>query len=225
MFDSEKLINRSIYDIFQMYLKVGFMFIRGLWWRIWINSTNGLILIGSRVKIRNSRLLSVGKNFIAEDYCEIHCLSLEGIIVGDNVSIGRFAMIRPSGYYGREIGVGLEIGSDSSVGPYCYIGCGGGIKIGNNVMLSPRVSLHSENHIFVHSDIPIKEQGVTKSPIIIEDNCWIASSSVILSGVTIGKGSIVAAGAVITKDVEPLSVVGGIPAEVIGKRPTSPSKT
>ena len=64
------------------------------------------------------------------------------------------------------------------------------------------------------------EQGVNRSFVKIEDDCWIAANSVILSGVTVGKGSIVAAGAVVTKDVPPFSIVAGNPAQVIKSRNT-----
>ncbi|MFC4210396.1 DapH/DapD/GlmU-related protein [Pedobacter lithocola] len=62
------------------------------------------------------------------------------------------------------------------------------------------------------------EQGVEREFIKIEDDCWIGTNSVILSGVTVGKGSIIAAGSVVTKSVEPYSIMGGVPAKLIKKR-------
>jgi acetyltransferase-like isoleucine patch superfamily enzyme len=110
------------------------------------------------------------------------------------------------------------MGNHSNIGPYNYIGCSGKITIGNNVMLGPRVSIYAENHVFDNPNITIKEQGVQKMDVIIEDDCWIASNAVITAGVTIGKGSVVAAGAVVTETVAPFSVVGGIPAKLIKSR-------
>lgn len=213
-----RFAGRSLMAILQTLGKVGPMFLRGLWWRLWLKRTGGLILIGKQVTIRNPQYITAEENFVVEDYCEIQGLSQTGLSFGKQVTLGRFSMIRPSGYYGREIGAGLKIGDNSNVGPYCYLGCGGGIEIGSHVMMSPRVSLHSENHNFERLDLSMKDQGVTRSPIVIEDNCWLASGSIILSGVRIGQGSIVAAGAVVTKDVPPYSIVGGIPAKVIGWR-------
>jgi acetyltransferase-like isoleucine patch superfamily enzyme len=66
--------------------------------------------------------------------------------------------------------------------------------------------------------LTIKEQGVQKLDVIIEDDCWIASNAVITAGVTIGKGSVIAAGAVVTESVPPYSVVGGVPAKLIKSR-------
>ena len=85
-------------------------------------------------------------------------------------------------------------------------------------MISPRVSIYSENHNFGDSERPMIEQGVSRSFVKIEDDCWIAANSILLAGVTVGKGSIVAAGAVVTKDVPPFSIVAGNPAQVIRSR-------
>jgi acetyltransferase-like isoleucine patch superfamily enzyme len=134
------------------------------------------------------------------------------------VTIGSYAIIRPTNLYGGEAGVGLRVGNNSSIGPYGYIGCSGYIEIGDNVMISPRVSIYSENHNFSETAVPMIEQGVTRSFVKIEDDCWIAANSVILAGVTVGKGSVVAAGSIVTKDVPPYSVVAGNPAQVIKSR-------
>ncbi|MNG32136.1 Virginiamycin A acetyltransferase [compost metagenome] len=78
--------------------------------------------------------------------------------------------------------------------------------------------MSAENHVFSDKTKPIKEQGIYRQGITIEDDCWIGSNVTILDGVTIGTGSVVAAGAVVTKDVPPYSVVGGVPAKIIKER-------
>jgi acetyltransferase-like isoleucine patch superfamily enzyme len=128
------------------------------------------------------------------------------------------AMIRPSGYYGNHIGDGLRMGDGSNIGAYSYIGCAGMINIGKNVMMGPRVSLLAEQHVFEDTGKDMKSQGVRSSGIVIEDDCWLGAGVMILDGVTIGTGSIVAAGAVVTKSVEPYSIVGGVPAKLIRSR-------
>ncbi|MCH7407958.1 acyltransferase [Belliella sp. DSM 111904] len=192
--------------------------IRGLWYRWRFKSTKGLFLIGKGVTIRQAKYIEVGKNFIAQDHCEINGLAEKGLIFGDKVTVGSYAIIRPTNLYGGEAGVGLKVGNNSSIGPYSYIGCSGYIEIGDNVMMSPRVSIYAENHNFNDVDKPMIDQGVTRSFVKIEDDCWIAANSVILAGVTIGKGSIVAAGSVVTKDVPAYSIVGGNPAKIIKSR-------
>jgi acetyltransferase-like isoleucine patch superfamily enzyme len=201
-------------------VRMGVWATRGLLVRWRFKRTKGLFLVGKGVTIRQASYIHVGRNFTAQDHCEINGLSQKGLIFGDKVSIGSYAIIRPTNLYGGEAGVGLKVGNNSSIGPYTYIGCSGYIEIGDNVMISPRVSIYSENHNFSKTDLPMIEQGVNRSFVKIEDDCWIAANSVILSGVTVGKGSIVAAGAVVTKDVPPFSIVAGNPAQVIKSRNT-----
>ncbi|MFA9398102.1 MAG: acyltransferase [Clostridiaceae bacterium] len=116
-------------------------------------------------------------------------------------------MIRPSSYYGGDLGRGLTIGSHSSIGPYGYVGCSGKITIGKNVMFGPKCSLFAENHIFYDTETSIKSQGVKQKGIVVEDDCWVGSSVTILDGVTIGKGSIIGAGTMIIKDIPAGSIV------------------
>src|SRR5215469_2728525 len=141
---------------------------RGRIRRIGFKQARGMAMIGKHVTLRNKRYLSAGRNFIVEDYAEIQGLSRQGVTFGDRVTVGRFASIRPSGLYGGEIGEGLVVGDNSNIGAYCYIGCAGMIRIGSNVMMSPRVSLYAENHNFADMTRPMKEQGVTREPITIE---------------------------------------------------------
>ncbi|WP_373493152.1 DapH/DapD/GlmU-related protein [Aquiflexum sp.] len=198
--------------------RMGICWLRGILVRWRLGSSGGLFLVGKRVTIRQASYIHVGKNFIAQDHCEINGLSQKGLVFGDKVTIGSYAIIRPTNLYGGEAGVGLKVGNNSNIGPYSYIGCSGYIEIGNNVMMSPRVSIYSENHNFSNPEIPMNEQGVTRSFVKIGDDCWIAANSVILAGVTIGKGSVIAAGSIVTKDVPPYSIVGGNPAKILKSR-------
>ncbi len=205
-------------DIITTLYRLSFFLIRGCFQRLFFSKSKGMVLVGKGASIRYAKYLSVGKDFIIEDYAELNCMARERIIIGDRVTIGRNAIIRPVNIYGSEIGVGLKIGNNSSIGPYSYIGCSGLIEIGNNVIMSPRVSIYSENHLFDDKETLIMKQGVKREFVKIEDNCWIASNSVILAGVTIGEGSVVASGSVVTKDVPPGSIVAGVPAKVIKSR-------
>ena len=95
---------------------------------------------------------------------------------------------------------------------------GGNIHIGRYTLIGPNVVIRSAEHKFSNLDISIRNQGHIISNIFIEEDVWICSNCVITSGVTIGRGSVIAAGSVVTKDVAPFSVVGGVPAAIIKRR-------
>jgi acetyltransferase-like isoleucine patch superfamily enzyme len=194
--------------------------LRGLLEKLFMGESSGWVLVGKQVSIRYAGYLHAGKELIIEDYAEINARSTQKIILGNRVTIGKYAIIRPGNLYGGELGEGLRVGDHSNIGPYSYIGCSGFISIGNNVMISPRVSIYAENHVFDSTEDTIKSQGVKRKTVVIEDDCWIAANSIILAGVTIGKGSVVAAGSVVSKDVPPYSVVAGVPARIIKSRLT-----
>jgi acetyltransferase-like isoleucine patch superfamily enzyme len=92
------------------------------------------------------------------------------------------------------------------------------VEIGNNVLIGPNVVINTGNHTFADPNIPIVKQGHTSEKIVIGDDVWIGANAIILKGVNIGKGSVVAAGAVVTKSVEPYTVVAGVPAKKIKDR-------
>jgi len=110
----------------------------------------------------------------------------------------------------------IEIGDNSGLGLNCRIT--GPLKIGSYVMMGPDVMIFTQNHRNDRLDIPMMLQTDPKKPVVIGDDVWIAARAIILPGVTIGKGAIIGAGAVVTKDVPEYAVVGGNPARVIRYR-------
>lgn len=194
-------------DKLTIYLRTASKILRGGIRRIFIKKVKGLFLVGKGVQISHGQHITCGKNVKFEDFSEIHGLCSDGLVFGDYVTISRGVMIRPSSYYGNDLGKGLVMGNNSSIGPYGYVGCSGKITIGKNVMFGPKCSLFAENHNFSNTESSIKSQGVNQKGIIVEDDCWIGSNVVMLDGVTIGKGSVIGAGTLITKDVPAGSVV------------------
>jgi acetyltransferase-like isoleucine patch superfamily enzyme len=89
------------------------------------------------------------------------------------------------------------------------------VTIGSHVNLAQGITVTALNHNFTDTEKRIDEQGVSTSPVTIEDDIWIGANATILSGVKIGQHSVIAAGAVVTKDVPPHSLVAGVPAKVI----------
>jgi maltose O-acetyltransferase len=109
---------------------------------------------------------------------------------------------------------GFTIGAYSRINRDCCLDARGPLRIGDNVSISPEVTILTAFH---RIDDP--KFRVESRPVVIEDFVWIGSRATILSGVKLGRGSVVAAGAVVTRDVEPLQIVGGVPARPIGTRP------
>ena len=126
---------------------------------------------------------------------------------------------------GRDINIerGATFGSSVTIGDRSGIGVGcelhGEVHIGSDVMMAPEVVFYTRNHEASDTEVPMDEQGETpEMPIFVGDDVWIGRRVIVLPGVRIGKGCIVAAGAVVTKDCPPYSIVGGVPARVIKSR-------
>ena len=112
----------------------------------------------------------------------------------------------------------LNLGGQVSIASNCQLNAIGGLTIGDNVLIGPGTYIWTQNHKFEDPIIPIRLQGSEVSPVMIEDDVWIAAGCVILPGVTIGKGSVVAAGAVVTRTAAPFSVIAGVPARRMSVR-------
>jgi maltose O-acetyltransferase len=111
----------------------------------------------------------------------------------------------------------IEIGDNSSLGINCIVPFD--LKVGKDVMMGPDVIIIGENHQFSSRDIPMRLQGYQHySPVRIEDDVWIGARVIILPGITIGTGSIIGAGSVVTKDIPPYAICAGNPARVIRMR-------
>ena len=107
----------------------------------------------------------------------------------------------------------VTIGDYTRIGIHCTVI--GPVCIGNHVNLAQGITVTALNHNFTDANSMIDEQGISTKPVIIDDDVWIGANAVILPGITIGRHVVVAAGAVVTKDVPPYSLVAGVPARVI----------
>jgi maltose O-acetyltransferase len=114
----------------------------------------------------------------------------------------------------------IYIGYHSHIGRNSQISCikEGDIVIGNNVMISPYAMITATAHVFSDTSLPMQLQGLTSEKIIIGDDVWIGSKAIILPGVKVARGSVVAAAAVVTKDVPPYAIMAGNPARIIKYR-------
>jgi len=142
------------------------------------------------------------------------------IIGAQNISIGcNFSCWRNCTLAACDDGM-IEIGDRVALNANVYINAciGGRIVLGNDVLVAPNVVMRSSDHVTTALDTPIALQGHRADEIIVEDDVWFGSNVTVVGGVRIGRGAVVAAGAVVTHDVEPYTIVGGVPARAIKKR-------
>jgi len=186
--------------------------LRAILYRL-ILSMEGLAAIESGVRLRFASHIRLGAGSYLDQGVYIHACP-NGVTVGPRTLVMHGSILHV--YNFRNLPhAGITIGADSLIGEMNVIRGQGGVSIGDRVYTSPLVQIIAVNHVFDDPAKPFVEQGITAEGIVIEDDVWIGSGAVITDGVHVGKGAVVAAGAVVTKDVPPHMVVGGIPARVI----------
>ena len=130
----------------------------------------------------------------------------ESLVMGERSWIAGHALVRGD----------VILGEDCSINPYACVS--GKVTCGNGVRIASHASIVGFNHGFDDPDRPIHRQGVVSLGIVIGDDVWIGANCVILDGVTIGNGAVIAAGAVVTQDIPALAIAGGVPAKVLRSR-------
>lgn len=127
-------------------------------------------------------------------------------------NIGRRSVVESFSCINNACG-SVKIGNDTRVGMHNTII--GPVTLGNKVILAQGVVMTALNHSYLEPCMPIADQKVTLKEVVVEDDVWIGANATILQGVRVGSHSIIAAGAVVTKDVPPHTIVGGVPARVL----------
>lgn len=186
--------------------------LRGVFYRL-ILHMDGLAAIESRVRLRFADHIKLGNGVYLDEGTYLHACP-QGIEIGPRSIVMHGAVLHV--YNFRDMPQsGIKIGSDSLIGEYSVIRGQGGVKIGDRVYTSPFTQIIAVNHVFDDPNRPFVEQGITAEGIVIEDDVWLGAGAIITDGVRVGKGAVVAAGAVVTSDVAPHTVVGGVPAKLI----------
>ena len=174
---------------------------------------DGLVAIEKGVRIRFASNIRLESGVYLDHGVYLHACP-NGIKIGANTFVMHHAELHV--YNFREMPhSGIRIGQDSLIGEFNVVRGQGGVTIGDRVYTSPLVQIIAVNHVFDDPTRPFVEQGITAEGIVIEDDVWIGSGAVICDGVHIGRGAVVAAGAVVTKDVLPHTVVAGVPARMV----------
>lgn len=161
------------------------------WFRLFlwalVNNLAGFIGVGTRYCLLASLVESCGSNVYVGKNVEIRCF--ENLSIGNNVSIHHT----------------------------CFLDASGQLSIGNDVSIAHQSSIVTSEHTWSDVSAPIRDNPVALSKVAISDDAWIGCGSRILSGVSVGSRTVVGAGAVVVKDVESATVVGGVPAKIINR--------
>lgn len=204
-------------DLLKIVIIKCFYAVRGLRFMILFSSSQFPVFAERNVKISFKKKISAGRSLYLGEGVRINALSINGVKFGKNVTIQSGGIIECTGVI-NELGHGLTVGDEVGIAPNCFIQVRGRVIIENNVIIGPNVSLFSENHRFSDPTIYINRQGVTRVGLKICQGVWIGAGSTVLDGVTIGANSIISAGSVVTKQVPPNEIWGGVPARFIKKR-------
>lgn len=170
------------------------------------------VQIEPNVNFTRSYLIELGNGVYIRSGANIEvCGENSQLNIRDKVLVERGVDIRvhDGGY--------IDIGNLTTIGAYTCLS-GRNIKIGNNCLIASHIGIYASNHLFVDASCPILKQGYSYQGITIEDDCWLGNGVRVLDGVKIGRGSVIGAGAVVTKYIPPYSVAVGVPAKVISQR-------
>lgn len=193
--------------------------VRGIAYKLFLKS-EGIPAIEDHVRFSRAEDIAFGRGVFID-----HGSYLHGGKGGLRIGTGSWIMsgCRLQVFNNRDIPhAGIMIGERTFIGEESLMRGQGGIRIGNDVLLAPRVQVLAVDHVFTDPTRPIMKQGITAQGIVIEDGCWIGAGVIILDGVTIGRGSCIGAGAVVTSSIPPHSLAVGVPARVIRNLLTDP---
>lgn len=177
---------------------------------------HGTAAIENGVRLAYGSHITLGSGVYLDNGVYLHALPA-GISIGDNTMVMHHTMLHVFNFRGLPH-AGITIGKNCFIGEYNVFRGQGGITIGDDVYTGPMVQFVAVNHVFSDPHTPIREQGITAKGIVVEDDVWLGSGATVVDGVTIGRGSIIGAGAVVTGDMPPYSIAVGVPAKRIKDR-------
>ena len=186
--------------------------LRALAYRL-IMRLEGIVAIERGVRIRFAGQVRLGRGVYLDEGVYLHACPA-GIDIGQNTLVMHHAELHVYNFRGLPH-AGIKVGRDSLIGEFNVLRGQGGITVGDRVYTSPLVQLAAVDHVFADPNRPFVEQGITAQGITVEDDVWIGAGAIVTDGVRIGRGAVVAAGAVVTQDVPPHTVVAGVPARVV----------
>jgi len=195
---------------------VAFSVLRGRFYRTVLGSAGPGCFVEQNVRLVVPRCIFLGRRVMLGESSFLDANTARGRIeLQDDVWLSRGSYI--------VAGEGeVVIGPSTYVGHRCLMYGNAGIHVGRDVLLANDVQLICGNHTFARRDVPIRAQPRHGRPIVVEDDVWLGASAIVLGGVTVGHGSVVGAGAVVTHSLPPYSIARGVPARVVGVRGEGP---
>ncbi|MHB0999887.1 MAG: acyltransferase [Armatimonadota bacterium] len=190
-------------------------FLRGKLYPRLLKSAGCGLVMGRNINFRHPGRISIGSGVFIDDNCTLDAKgnSPDGITIGNEVALARNTIISCKGG-------SIDIGDNSNISANCMLISESSLSIGKNVLIAGLTYIIAGgNHGIDRTDIPIIRQPVVqRGGVRIEDNVWLGANVTVLDGVTIGRDSIIGAGAVVTRDIPEFSIALGVPAKVVKSR-------
>jgi acetyltransferase-like isoleucine patch superfamily enzyme len=195
--------------------------LRSIAYRLILHS-QGLPIVEDNVRIAQAANVYLGRRVYLDHGVYLHACP-QGIFIGDNTFVMHGSKLHV--YNFRDLpNAGIWIGHNSYIAESCILRGQGGVRIGDHVLLAPRVQVLAVNHIFDNPTMPVIQQGITAAGIQVGDGSWIGAGAILLDGVRVGEGAVLGAGAVVTQDVPAHTLAVGTPAKVVRSLDGGPSK-
>ena len=186
---------------------------RVLWPRLFHTCGRGVVW-GRNITLRHSRKMDIGDAVFVDDHCQ---LDAQGCAEGE-FSIGAGALISRCCIVSGKDGA-LTIGPRVNIGAGCILYASTELRIGADTMLAAMCYVGGGRYTTRgRTELPVASQPVPRMGVVIEEDCWLGAGVIVIDGVHIGRGSVIAAGAVVTADVAPYSVVAGVPGRLVATR-------
>ena len=188
--------------------------LRKRFYRSLFKQVGGSVIFGKGISLRHPGQISLGDRVAIDDYGLLDASGAgeKGISIGDDVIISRNSVIQ--GKTGP-----VAIGNKTDIGCNTVISSCSGISIGSSVLIGANCYIGGARYISDRLDIPMMEQGTySNGVVVIKDEAWLGAGATVLDGIQVGKGAIVGAGAVVTKDLPDYVIAVGVPAKVIKQR-------
>jgi acetyltransferase-like isoleucine patch superfamily enzyme len=196
---------------------LGLAFRKLFWPGLFAHAGRGSVW-GRNVVVRHPGKIRIGDGVVIDDGCYLDAKGSEAgeFRIGDRAIIGRNCIVSSKGG-------SVVIEDRVNIGGACALYSSGGIRIGADTMFAAHCYVGGGRYDpYGRLEIPMCQQELPARGVVIEEDCWLGAGAAVIDGVRVGKGSVIAAGAVVTRDVHPYSVVAGVPAKLVGKR-TPPS--